>query len=100
MPINPDLLGFFAAGCTTLSFVPQVLLVWRKRSASGVSTGMYLIFSFGVFLWFCYGLMTGAMPVIIANAVTLVLALCVLLMKWHFERQPAAEPSVPADMPS
>lgn len=90
MTFDPDLLGFVAAACTTLSFIPQVLLVWRERSAAGVSTGMYLIFSFGVFLWFCYGLMTGAWPVIIANAVTLLLALCVLGMKWHFERQPAA----------
>jgi MtN3 and saliva related transmembrane protein len=86
MAIDVDLLGFFAAVCTTCSFIPQVWLVWRQRSAAGVSNGMYTIFSFGVFLWLCYGLRISSWPVIIANAVTLILALCVLGMKWHFER--------------
>lgn len=84
---SPDLLGFIAAFCTTFAFVPQVLLVWRQRSAEGISTGMYLIFSLGVLLWLAYGLLTNAWPVIIANGITLVLALCVLAMKWHFEKQ-------------
>ncbi|MBJ7309384.1 SemiSWEET transporter [Rugamonas sp. CCM 8940] len=86
MAIDVDLLGFFAAACTTCSFIPQVWLVWRQRYAAGVSNGMYMIFSFGVFLWLCYGLMISAWPIIIANAITLILALCVLAMKWRFER--------------
>ncbi|WP_307734234.1 SemiSWEET transporter [Massilia sp. erpn] len=86
MALDADLLGFIAAFCTTFSFVPQVLLVWRRRSGEGISTGMYLIFSLGVFLWLCYGVLTNAGPVIAANAVTLLLALCVLAMKWRFGR--------------
>jgi len=87
MLLQPDLLGFIAAFCTTFAFVPQVLLVWRQRHADGISTGMYLIFSFGVLLWLIYGLQTNAWPVIIANGITLVLALCVLAMKLHFSRR-------------
>ncbi|KQZ38927.1 SemiSWEET transporter [Duganella sp. Root1480D1] len=87
MLLEPDLLGFIAAFCTTFAFVPQVLLVWRQRSAEGISTGMYLIFSFGVLLWLLYGLQTRAWPVIIANGITLALALCVLAMKLHFSRR-------------
>ncbi len=82
-----DYLGFAAAACTTCSFVPQVRLVWRERQARGVSLGMYLILTFGVFLWLCYGLLIGAWPVVIANGLTLVLASAVLVMKWHFERR-------------
>jgi MtN3 and saliva related transmembrane protein len=87
MALDADLVGFIAAFCTTFAFVPQVLLVWRQRHADGISTGMYLIFSFGVFLWLCYGLQVGSTPVIVANAVTLMLALCVLAMKWYFGRR-------------
>jgi MtN3 and saliva related transmembrane protein len=86
MPFETDLVGYVAAFCTTFAFVPQVLLVWRQRHAEGISTGMYLIFSTGVLLWLLYGISTGAWPVIVANGVTFVLAVCVLVMKWRFER--------------
>lgn len=84
--VNPEHLGFAAAALTTFSFVPQVMLVWRKRSAEGVSTGMYLIFIAGIALWFAYGLRIGSLPIILANGMTLMLSSSVLLMKWHFER--------------
>ena len=94
MHIDVDMLGFAAASCTTCSFIPQVLLVWRQRAAAGISIGMYSIFSFGVFLWLCYGLAITAWPIIIANTVTLLLALSVLAMKWHFERVAPEDRSV------
>lgn len=84
--VNTEYLGFVAAACTTFAFIPQVLLVWRERHAQGVSTGMYLIFMLGVALWLWYGLLIGSMPVVAANAVTLLLAGSVLCMKWRFER--------------
>ena len=84
--VNIEHLGFAAAACTTFSFVPQVLLVWRNRAATGISTGMYLLFITGIALWLWYGLMLGSMPIVIANAFTLALASSVLLMKWTFER--------------
>lgn len=82
--VSADMLGFVAAICTTVAFVPQVLLVWRRRSGEGVSTGMYAILTLGIVLWLCYGLMTNAWPVIIANGVTLLLVVSVLAMKWRF----------------
>ena len=74
-------IGFFAAVSTTLSFVPQVLQSYRSRDVSGISLGMYSFFTFGVGLWLVYGVMTHAWPVIIANALTLVLALSILWLK-------------------
>lgn len=86
MRLDADLLGFFAAICTTCSFIPQVWLVWRQRSGDGVSTGMYLLFSLGVLLWLGYGVALASWPVIIANTITLTLSLSVLWMKWRFSR--------------
>lgn len=76
-----DWLGGIAATLTTIAFVPQVAQIWRTRSARDVSLPMYLLFTLGIALWLAYGLMLGAWPLIVANAITLVLAACVLVMK-------------------
>jgi MtN3 and saliva related transmembrane protein len=82
-----ELIGFLAAACTTGSFIPQVVLVWRQRGAPGLSVGMYLMFITGVALWLAYGLFTADWPLALANGITLVLAVSVLAMKFHFERR-------------
>jgi MtN3 and saliva related transmembrane protein len=80
-PSTVQVLGFVAAALTTLAFVPQALLTWRRRRAEGVSLGMYALFTLGVALWLVYGVAIHAWPVIISNAVTLLLALFILGMK-------------------
>jgi MtN3 and saliva related transmembrane protein len=84
MEIN-ELIGMMAGTLTTVSFVPQVLKTWKSRSAKDISLGMFLMFSLGVTLWLIYGFGIASMPVILANAITLVLALSILLMKMVFK---------------
>uniref|UniRef100_A0A7V4XQR0 MtN3 and saliva related transmembrane protein n=1 Tax=Acidobacterium capsulatum TaxID=33075 RepID=A0A7V4XQR0_9BACT len=81
------LAGYCAAICTTLSFVPQLVRVWRLRSARDISLTMFLVFSIGVFLWLVYGISIRSIPVILANAVTLALSLAILILKLRFDRQ-------------
>ncbi len=81
-----DVLGFLGAGGTTVSFVPQVMKVWKTRSARDISSGMYLLFITGLVFWLAYGVMIGSWPILIANTLTIVLAASVLWMKWRFER--------------
>jgi MtN3 and saliva related transmembrane protein len=76
-----DLIGYAAAFLTTVAFVPQAWQIWRSRDGSGISLGKYLLFTSGVALWLVYGLLAGAWPVIVANAITLVLALFILVLK-------------------
>lgn len=71
-------LGYAAATCTTLSFLPQALLTVRTRNVAGISLGMYGGFTFGVALWLWYGWRLGEWPIIAANVVTLMLALTIL----------------------
>ncbi|HEY7852306.1 MAG TPA: SemiSWEET transporter, partial [Caulobacteraceae bacterium] len=70
-----------ASFCTTVAFLPQVLRAWRTRSTRDISLGMFLVFSVGILLWLIYGLMVRDAPLIAANAVTLVLALTILVLK-------------------
>ncbi len=81
------LLGLSAGGLTTVSFLPQVIKTWRSKSASDISYGMFTLFSSGVLLWLLYGIALAAPPIIIANAVTLVLALTILVLKFHYQRR-------------
>lgn len=79
-----DAIGYVAAFLTTASFVPQAWLTLRTRDVSGISLGMYSVFTTGVALWLLYGWLTGAWPVVLANAVTLALAAFILVMKLRF----------------
>lgn len=79
--ISTDILGNTAAALTSIAFVPQVLKILKTRNTSGISLIMYALFVSGVACWLWWGVLTGARPVIIANAVTLVLAASVLLLK-------------------
>jgi MtN3 and saliva related transmembrane protein len=76
-----DIIGNLAACLTTASFLPQALKVFQTRNTAGLSLTMYAMFSTGVALWLAYGILIMAMPVILANAVTLVLAAGILSMK-------------------
>ena len=79
-----NVLGFVAGVLTTAAFIPQVLKVWKTRSARDISLGMYAAFVSGVVLWLIYGLLLDSLPIILANIFTLVLALAILVMKLRF----------------
>lgn len=76
-----DLIGYVAAFCTTIAFVPQARTVWKTRSTRDLSLAMFLIFTVGVALWLVYGLLLGSWPITIANIFTLILAGYILFMK-------------------
>ena len=85
MMLNYTTIGYLAATLSTASFLPQVWKTWKSRSARDLSLTMLLAFSLGVFLWMIYGLAIGATPVVVANAITLVLALALVTMKLTFK---------------
>lgn len=78
------IVGFIAAILTTVAFVPQIIRIWRTRSAADISLGMYSMFTLGVVLWLVYGILIYSWPIIFANCITLVLAGAVLAMKVKF----------------
>jgi MtN3 and saliva related transmembrane protein len=82
-----DLIGYIAASLTTASFVPQAWLTFKTRDVRGISLGMYSVFTVGVALWLAYGLLPGAWPIVVANAITLALAAAILLMKLRFRER-------------
>tara|TARA_B100001057_G_C22198269_1_gene699756 strand:- start:173 stop:433 length:261 start_codon:yes stop_codon:yes gene_type:complete len=78
-------IGFFAAFCTTFAFLPQAIKVYKTKSTKDISLYMFLIFTIGVLSWLIYGLIINDLPVILANAVTLILSFFILIYKLKFK---------------
>lgn len=74
-------LGLAAGTLTTAAFVPQLAKAWRSKSTGDLSWGMLITFSTGVLLWLIYGIWIDSLPVILANAVTLLLQAGIISLK-------------------
>jgi MtN3 and saliva related transmembrane protein len=81
-----EFIGSFAGACTTLSFLPQVYQVFKTRSVKDISLGMYSVFVTGILGWLTYGILLKSPPMIIANAVTLVLSSTILILRIIWRR--------------
>jgi MtN3 and saliva related transmembrane protein len=75
------LVGFAAAFCTTVSYIPQVKKCWQTGSTGDLSLKMLLILATGIGLWVVYGVLKGDMVIIIANGVSLLLLFNLLFFK-------------------
>ena len=83
-PFMIKLIGFAAATCTTVAYAPQAIKVWKTRSTGDISLGMFLVMVLGLALWLIYGLLSGDGPLIASNAVTMLLAGGILVMKLRY----------------
>ena len=80
-----DALGLIATCFTTSSFVPQVWRTWKTRDVSGISLPTHVIITIGLALWLVYGWLRGDMPLMVANAVMVVLTGAITVMKIRFD---------------
>jgi len=76
--------GLAAGFLTTISFVPQLVKIWKTKSAEDVSRRMFIAVSVGMALWLVYGISLQQLPMIIWNTISLVLALAILFLKHRF----------------
>jgi len=70
-----------AGTITTISMLPQVIKIWKSKSAKDISLGMFSIFSVGILLWIFYGFSINSLPVVIANVVTFILGCVIIVLK-------------------
>ena len=74
-------IGFLAAVLTTFSFLPQAVLTLRTRKTDEISLIMYLMLNLGLVCWMAYGLILNDLAIILANGVTLLFSLPILIVK-------------------
>ena len=82
-----DSIGLVAGLLTTTAFIPQVWKIYRTKSGKDISARMFSLFSAGIVLWLVYGILLQSVPLILSNAVTLVLSLTIIGLKLHY-REP------------
>ncbi|MBL4605362.1 MAG: SemiSWEET family sugar transporter [Flavobacteriaceae bacterium] len=79
------MLGMAAAVLTTASFLPQVYKTWKTKDTGGLSLTMYISFFIGIVLWVIYAVHINSLPMILANGVTAVTSLFLVLMKLKYK---------------
>jgi MtN3 and saliva related transmembrane protein len=84
--------GLVAGGITTLSFLPQVVRVYRLKSAYKISLTFTVFFAIGIAGWLAYGIMLQQLPLILWNGLSLALALSMLFAKLRYGRNRKAPP--------
>lgn len=75
------LIGYLAAICTTIAFIPQVVRIVKTKDTKGISLIMYITFTIGVLSWLIYGICLNELPIVLCNAVTLVLSVTIVGFK-------------------
>ena len=84
--MNVDLFGYFAAILTTAAFLPQLIKTLKTKQADDVSLTTLIMFIIGVFSWIIYGYNISSKPILIANFITLILNLLILVSKVYFSK--------------
>jgi MtN3 and saliva related transmembrane protein len=74
-------LGAAATVASITSFTPQAWKIIKTRDTSSISTGMYALTVTGFALWLGYGAMSGQWSIMVTNAICLLLAVFILVMK-------------------
>jgi len=75
-------IGFAAAACTTLSFIPQLTKI-RKQGGRDLylTYTMLSVYLLGLALWLAYGIWLHAPAVVVAHAASIALVVAAIVMK-------------------
>ena len=85
--LNIEFFGYFAAILTTLAFLPQLIKTLKTKKAEDVSLITLIMFLTGVLSWIVYGYKIASTPILLANLITFVLNLLILIFKITFSKK-------------
>lgn len=78
-------LGYIAAICTTVAFIPQAVKVYRTQHTKDISLEMFSLLNLGLVFWLIYGIILHSYPIMLANAVTIIFAIYILITKLRLD---------------
>jgi MtN3 and saliva related transmembrane protein len=84
-------LGYLAAFCTTVAFIPQAVKVYKTKQTKDISLGMFSMLIAGFILWLWYGILLHSYPIIIANSITIIIAVYIFITKLRKDILPFKE---------
>jgi MtN3 and saliva related transmembrane protein len=80
-----ETIGSVAAFSTTACWIPQAVKILREKRTEGLSLITQFVFTIGVALWLAYGLLLHNWPLMLANGVTLLLSVAILILKIRYK---------------
>jgi len=69
-----------------IGFLPQVIRVFKLKSAHEISLPFAILFLTGLGFWLAYGISLRLTPVILWNAISVIFALALLYAKLRYGR--------------
>ena len=84
--MNIEIFGYIAAILTTAAFLPQLIKTLKTKKAEDVSLITLIMFIVGVLCWIIYGYKISSIPILLANLITLLLNLLILISKIYFSK--------------
>ena len=82
-----DIIGYMATFFSSISFLPQVMKIWRTRSAHDISMITLVLLFSNASLWCVYGMMIEAQPIWITNTIVLGMILTMIYFKLRFRKE-------------
>ncbi len=83
---NIEILGLAAGTITSITFIPQVIHVYKTKSAKDISLTMLLLLVLGVTMWLGYGIIVKSVSIIYTNSMVLLMACILLFFKYKYAR--------------
>lgn len=81
-----QLLGFTGAALSIITYLPQVIKLWRTKSAKDISMPMLLLLTLGVAIWLAFGIRIKDIPLIITNSLILAMSLTMVILKKVYDK--------------
>lgn len=81
-----EAVGYVAGICTTFSAVPQIVKCYKSKSAADLSYLTLGLVETGLILWATYGILDKNYPIIVWNAVSILINTTLVAMKIRYDR--------------
>jgi len=81
-----EAIGSIAGALVTCSLIPQLIRVYRLRSAREISTLFTTLLLVGITMWLVYGILLRLTPVTVWNGVSIILIALLLRAKLKYGR--------------
>ena len=81
-----EIIGIAAGTFTAVSLLPQLIKLIREKKAEDISLFYLIILLCGLILWIIYGIRKEDLPIIVTNAISLVINVTVLILGAKYKR--------------
>ena len=82
-----NIVGAAGGIVSSITFLPQVIKIWKTKSAKDLSTATLMFLILNVSLWLLYGILTNLYPIIITNGIVLSMVFIMVYFKLTFKDQ-------------